>query len=387
MERSARWKLWCKEVAARTLVAAGLTRANTVAQRMRLGGRRTLIVSYHRVVADFEKEVARSIPGLLVSTRALQDQLEELGRRYDVVPLAIALHEMRSQAPGRDLAAVSFDDGYADVLREGLPILKRLHVPATVFLVAGYVGSTRPLPHDRLHACLSAFLRHHRSFEALPPSLARDWLAALMKSGCSVAEAVDGLIAALPDAAIGSLATDLESVLGTAATDLLPGGSELLTWDMIRELLGAGVAIGAHTVRHRVLTHLALSEVRWELREARARIRAHAGADPVDFAYPNGWYSDAVVREVVAAGYRSAVTTEARHNGPGADPFCLGRYTLWEGSTRGPVGYSKSIAACQLDGSFRVLGIPRMVSGHVNTLPVREARGMPNLQGPEGQHA
>ncbi|MHB8418017.1 MAG: polysaccharide deacetylase family protein [Myxococcales bacterium] len=364
MSGSGRWKLWCKEVAARTFVVAGFSRMNSVAQRVRLGGRRTLIVSYHRVVSDFGREVQRSIPGLLVSTDSMRRQLEELCRRYDVVPLEVALREMRSRASGPDLAVVTFDDGYADLLREGLPVLQRLGISATVFLVSEFVGSGRPLPHDRLYACLRAMTQRGLSPASLRPSIGRDWLDALLRSGCDLSGVVDGLIAALPDEGLAALAGQIEAAVGASTAELLPHG-DLLTWEMVRELSAGGIAIGAHTLRHRVLTHLAVDEVRSELREARDCIRERIRIDPVDFAYPNGWYSDTVVREVVAAGYRSALTTEARHNGPGEDPFRLGRYTLWEGSTLGPSGYSRSIAACQLDGSFKVLGIPRTVSGHV----------------------
>ncbi len=388
MGRGSRWKLWCKEFAARTFVAAGFSRVNTAAQRVRLGGRRTLIISYHRVVADFAAEVERAIPGLLVSVESMRRQLEELGRRHDVVPLATALHEMRSRSTGPDLAVVTFDDGYADVLREGLPVLQRLRMPATVFLVAGVVGSRRLLPHDRLFTALSAFARRGLRAAGLPASIGREWLDALIASGCSLPEVIDGLIAGLPDGGITALAADLERAVGNPP---LPPGSGLLDWNMVRELVAAGIAIGAHTVHHRVLTHLPLQDVRAELREARVRIAEHAKVDSVDFAYPNGWYSETVVREVVAAGYRSALTTEARHNGPGEDPYRLGRYTLWEGSTLGPSGYSRSIAACQLDGTFKLLGIPRTVSGRVapegSSRPLRPRPPVLTLHGPEGKHA
>ncbi len=382
------WKLWSKEVAARALTASGFSRVNRAAQRARLGGRRFRIVSYHRVVADFAAEARRSIPGLLVSRETMRRQLQQLTLRYDVVPLARALREMRSSPGGSDLAAVTFDDGYADLREQGLDVLSGLRVPATFFLVTGLTGGSEPLPHDRLYAALLAFGERGRDPRSLPPSAGREWLCSLLAAGCRPPELVDGLIAALPDPQLAALASDLDRLSGAAPSDVARG-SRLLSWAMAQELLSAGLTVGAHTVHHRVLTHLPASEARRELRESRQAILERLGVEPAGFAYPNGWYSDPVVAEAMAAGYRCAVTTEARHNGPGDDPFRLGRFTLWEGSTLGPRGYSASIASCQLDGTFEALGIPRVLSGRVavatggGVQPLRTGGSMLTVRAPE----
>ena len=43
-------------------------------------------------------------------------------------------------------AIVTFDDGYASVASAALPVLQRLRVPATVFVVAGRIGSDNQWP-------------------------------------------------------------------------------------------------------------------------------------------------------------------------------------------------------------------------------------------------
>ncbi|MHB1846879.1 MAG: polysaccharide deacetylase family protein, partial [Deltaproteobacteria bacterium] len=129
---------------------------------------------------------------------------------------------------------------------------------------------------------------------------------------------------------------------------------------------------------HRVLTHLSDEELRAELSIPRQVIRERVGVEAQDIAYPNGWYNRSVISEIVAAGYRSAVTTEARYNGLGADPFRIGRFTLWEGSSLGPLGYSDAIAACQLDGTFSALGIPKVVSGLSSGWPEEPSANVPS---------
>jgi len=89
----------------------------------------------------------------------------------------------RTRLPERPVA-VTFDDGYAGLARDGLPILSRLGVPATVFVIAGRVGrdnrwpgqgrGVRPMPladWQELGALVASGLTlgsHSMSHPALP---------------------------------------------------------------------------------------------------------------------------------------------------------------------------------------------------------------------------
>jgi len=52
--------------------------------------------------------------------------------------------------PSPGSVGLTFDDGYEDNYRVALPILQTYGFTATVFLVTDYVGTDRPLEHDRL---------------------------------------------------------------------------------------------------------------------------------------------------------------------------------------------------------------------------------------------
>jgi peptidoglycan/xylan/chitin deacetylase (PgdA/CDA1 family) len=95
-----------------------------------------LILSYHNVVPH--GETARGDRSLHLSQRTFGDQLDELLRDHDVVPLA----ELQS-APsddGRPRAAITFDDAYAGTLTAGIEELQRRGLPATVFVPPAFIG-------------------------------------------------------------------------------------------------------------------------------------------------------------------------------------------------------------------------------------------------------
>jgi peptidoglycan/xylan/chitin deacetylase (PgdA/CDA1 family) len=74
-------------------------------------------------------------------------QLRELG--YTVVGLDAVLDHYSSATPLPDRPVlITFDDGYRDNLAHAAPVLERCGYPAVIFVPLGYLGDTRPLPHE-----------------------------------------------------------------------------------------------------------------------------------------------------------------------------------------------------------------------------------------------
>ena len=86
-------------------------------QRRAVGGRRVLILSYHRVVGNFAVEAARSLPTLNISQETFSRHLETLAEDYDIVTLDRALEVLEDKAPARrDVAVITFDTRLASVI-------------------------------------------------------------------------------------------------------------------------------------------------------------------------------------------------------------------------------------------------------------------------------
>jgi peptidoglycan/xylan/chitin deacetylase (PgdA/CDA1 family) len=355
-----------KTAAAAVVHYSGLRRAMAAYRRHRSGGRRILIVSYHRVVEDLTGELQRSIPGLLISRETFRRHLEEAhAAGYALVSLEEALDVMAGRRTARkDLCVVTFDDGYRDVYRHAYPVLKAMGVPATLYLPALYVGTDRRFDHDRLFHLLRLMQQHRLTplFEALPAPVAA-LIQPVLRGQKTLSTSLDDLIGEQPGRTLRAIIDALEAQLG-GSRPLLPEQGDIVDWEEVRRMQADGIRMGAHTLHHTVLTHEQPDAVERELAESKAIIEREVGRAVMDFAYCNGWYSDDVIRALMRTGYRSAVTTEDFPNVIGGDPFTLKRKVLWENFSIGMSGdYSSCLTGCQLDDVFGVLGVSNPVPG------------------------
>ncbi|CAA9378076.1 MAG: hypothetical protein AVDCRST_MAG32-1547 [uncultured Nocardioides sp.] len=88
------------------------------------------ILCYHAVQPDWESPMA-------MEPQAFAEHAEWLVRRTTVVPLQSAVRTVgRDGRLPRGTTALTFDDGFAGLHAHLTPVLSRLGIPATVFLVA-----------------------------------------------------------------------------------------------------------------------------------------------------------------------------------------------------------------------------------------------------------
>ena len=98
------------------------------------------ILTYHQVA-----EIPRSLDpvGLAVSPAQFEQQMSYLAHKgYQCLSLGKAVEHIRARkdAPARSFV-LTFDDGYQNILLNACPILEKFGFTATVFLVAGQMGS------------------------------------------------------------------------------------------------------------------------------------------------------------------------------------------------------------------------------------------------------
>lgn len=293
------------------LVRAGLPRLMRTFQRGRGG-----ILMYHRV-NDADDPFFPALP-----SKAFEQQVDFVRRAYRVEPLEDVVRWLRAGAPGRPRVAVTIDDGYRDTFDVAFPLLRRMGVPATLFLSTGPVETGVPLWLDHLRALFKGTTVKAFACRTLGVAESRlatdsDRLAAMTRVSAILKQRGRRVV----DDAIAELVEDLDP----EGALTLPA---CLTWAEVKEMAGGGIQMGAHTHKHYVLSRLDRSEAREEIARSVRLIEEKVGAAVTTFAYPNGAASDytPVTKALLAEmGLLAACSTRHGFARPGGDPFELPR--------------------------------------------------------------
>lgn len=103
------------------------------------------IFLYHRVA-----NVSDDPHKLSVSPVNFREQLKYIKENYQVIALKELAGKVLRKEMKRGLAAITFDDGYADNLYTALPILEEFGLPATIFVMPGaFFWQDRTKEEDR----------------------------------------------------------------------------------------------------------------------------------------------------------------------------------------------------------------------------------------------
>lgn len=106
-------------------------------------------------------------------------------------------------------------------------------------------------------------------------------------------------------------------------------GRRLLSWDGVRDLAGTGMAVGAHSISHPLLTELDAEAVERQAAESRARLEEAIGSPIAHFAYPSGRTSPEVSEIIRRVGFESACGIRPGPNSPAVPIHDLRRMEVW----------------------------------------------------------
>lgn len=102
----------------------------------------------------------------------------------------------------------------------------------------------------------------------------------------------------------------------------------MLSWSQARECAQSGVEIGGHSHSHPQLDQLPDAALRDELRRNKALLEERIGAPVATMAYPYGYSSPRVRREVYKAGYFAAYAVNNAIAADGHDMLAIPRLTV-----------------------------------------------------------
>lgn len=289
--------------AVRRTALAGLAAASGGRAGDLLWGRdRLTALVYHRI-GDPSAPGMEWDPAVFSATPEMfERQMRWVAANFNVVSVwDVAAHlDGGPRLPDRPLL-VTFDDGYRDNHEDAFPVLRRLGLPAVVFLASGAIGTNRVMWWDELTrmvgrtGCTGADLPlvGPRSLHDGPARLsARRELAAALK--------------AVDDDARDRTMGELRELLGVPAP--VPDTPLFMDWDAVSELVAGGVDCQPHTVDHPILIRVDGDRARREIRGSAEEVARRTGRPSVAFAYPNGDWSADTMAALGEAGIRLAFT-------------------------------------------------------------------------------
>lgn len=311
-----------------------------------------IILLYHRV--------ARLLPDpqlLAVTPEHFAEHLEILRTYGSPLPLKRIDKCLRYPNLGQRAVIVTFDDGYTDNLYNAKPLLERYDIPATVFVMTGYLENNREYFCDELERVLlqpgtlpetlrlvvneethqwelgEATRYREEDFE---PN--RFWNVA--DSGNPTARhsmyrSLHNLLRPSPPEERRRIVDDIVAWAG--AESVSRPTHRVLSPDEVCSLADGGlIEVGSHTVTHPVLSALPKARQRDEITRSKSRLEQILGGPVTSFAYPYGTRSDYTAETVVAvreAGFNRACSNFRGVVWPAQDRWQLPRCLVrdWDG--------------------------------------------------------
>jgi peptidoglycan/xylan/chitin deacetylase (PgdA/CDA1 family) len=300
----------CASPFLRRIVYPGLSRAGCLRPLIDRGPR---VLTYHGVFPEGYRRVYPELDGNLVTHKALRQQLEFVRNHYDVIRPGDFLAWCEGKQSLSDRAVLlTCDDGLRNHLTEMVPILQEFDFSG-LFFVTGASLATQPamLWFDELFLMLMA-APQGTQLELSATSTYE------VQSGHSQRRvfwrALVEMMLPWEGHQRGELLGRIRTQLGLRTSDLCDSAAQrdrflLLNTDDLKELVAAGMMIGAHSMSHPKLSQLRQDLASHEISESRKCLERALEQKIWALAYPFGESSSVGDREVKfaeEAGYACA---------------------------------------------------------------------------------
>ena len=249
----------------------------------------TLVLAYHRVVGGGSTRAGRFDIERGVPASVFEQQIRFMLKFFSPVRASQVL----KSSLARLRFAVTLDDGYQDNYVVAAPILRRMGVPATFFVVSDYVGTDRMFWWEQLAEMIRATKVQRLDLRGAAPGLvASSQLPAAfsLHSDTQREQAYETICATLRSEPHKLLPRHLDDLAGALDVRRREEGRTygLMNWRQLRELVQQGFEVGGHTATHCNLVHADPQALQTEIGSAIVSIERHLEIPVLSFAYPYG---------------------------------------------------------------------------------------------------
>lgn len=289
-----------------------------------------LILGYHRI-ADESNDPFSMCVGRETFARHLKI-LRQLANPISLEDLVDGLSN--GNLPERAVA-LTFDDGYNEVLYCAKPLLERYQIPATVFVTTDCMG--QEFWWDRLKRMLFSSHRLPQKISLLQGDGTCQWITQHSLDIPSTELTFDQKkqllfllyekLLPLPSEKRQNTLAQLEMMIGSASDNQAQICA--LTVDELLELTRGGlINVGAHSSTHPCLADLSASEQRAEIKGSKNDLEEILKLPVIGFSYPNGSFTAETQTIVQASGFHFACASHSDVAWRPGDLFHLPRFWI-----------------------------------------------------------
>lgn len=292
-----------------------------------LNRKKLAILMYHGIT-DKDYNVWTQLP-----RSQFQEQMEYISRNCRPITLDNALtHGEQNRSRLQYPVAVTFDDGFRNNYTVAFPILKKLNVPALIFLTTSFIDKEPEFRGLLWTDYIYLMLRGARGSKVDFSDLGLREYELSDFDACAEAKSdIMSRLKTLPAAEKNRIVQDMARRLNYAIKPEDYLVFESLDWNEAGEMFLSGlVTFGAHTVRHEIMTRLTVEEAEEEMRQSKEVIESRLGAPVTAFAYPNGKVADfdESTKALAAKYFLCAVSTIEGLNSEEQDRYALRRINV-----------------------------------------------------------
>jgi len=300
-----------------------------------------LVFMLHRILPTNERNEFTLNRDLAITPEKLEEYIlffKQKGFQFITLDQLVYFLENPKKSKQKFIC-LTFDDGYIDNLKYGLPIFKKHNVPAAI-----YVTNCFPNGNGLLwwylfenHVKVSSNLVIHSSLGR------REFTWKNVKDAFDLFGQVSEAIKIVPESELSSV---MSQSFGLSTSEFQKQCNAIaLTWDEIRQLSNEPlITIGAHTMNHLSMKQQDETVVIEELEKSKKELEAHLGKEVVHFAYPYGGEFDVSARDIQLTekvGFKTAVLNQPGNifSSTKNQLFAIPRMTLGDSTSPERIAY------------------------------------------------
>ena len=270
--------------------------------RQRIANSHIIILVYHRV---YPKKDNLFVP--YVSPEEFENQIKYLQKYFKIFSLEELVNFLKNSKiyneEYKNIAVITFDDGYKDNYIYAYPILKSNRIPATIFLATDYIGKDKLFWWDKV-----GYIIYNTKKDKINIPNIGEYLFNNNKEKRNCIFILLEKLKKFPNKLKNKYIFILQNICNVTIPSGL-GEKMVLSWDEIHEMNDNGIYFGAHTKTHPILTNENLKEAEKEIVDSKKIIEDHLKIKIRSFSYPNGSFNNEIIKLMKNNGFDCAVST------------------------------------------------------------------------------